>query len=220
MKEKKPRNPYWEEKMGFWKRLGWVLTYYRLPILIAAGVLVVAGYILYINLRPHREDILNVMIVNGNTVAESDVFDRYLGEAGFDLTEYESYVSNGIQIRMDGTDEHAWDYFQIVSAQFLSGEIDLYLSDGDLFTCFANYGAFQDVTEYLTPEQLERYEDSILYVTNTDTGEQMACGLILTPDTELCRTYFFDTCYLGVSSGLYHEEETMGVLARILEELP
>ena len=107
MKEKKPRNPYWEEKMGFWKRLGWVLTYYRLPILIAAGVLIVAGYILYINLRPHREDILNVMIVNGNTVAESDVFDRYLGEAGFDLTEYESYVSNGIQIRMDGTDEHA-----------------------------------------------------------------------------------------------------------------
>lgn len=217
---KKPHNPYWDVKMGFWKRLGWVLNYYKLQILAITAAVVVVGYILYINLRPQREIILDVMIVNGNTVAESDLFDRYLDQAGFDILENRAYVSNGIQIRFDGTDSHAYDYYEIVSAQFLTGEIDLYFSDGALFTSFANYNAFQDVSEYMTPEQLERYEDSILYVTNTETGEQMACGIILPPGTEVCDTYFFETCYMGLSASFFHEEEALGVVQQILEQLP
>ena len=218
--DKKPRNPYWDQKMGFWKRLGWILNYYNLQILVAVSLLIIAGYILYVNLRPQRDIILNVMMINGNVTAESDLFDEYLADAGFDIVENRANVSNTIQIRFDGTDQHAYDYYEYVSAQFLSGEIDLYFSDGQLFTSFANYKAFQDVSQYLTEEQLERYEDSILYVTNTETGEQMACGLILPKSTRICDTYFFDTCYMGLANSFYYEEEALGVIQQILEELP
>ena len=85
--DKKPRNPYWDQKMGFWKRLGWILNYYNLQILVAVSLLVIAGYILYVNLRPQRDVILNVMMINGNVTAESDLFDEYLADAGFDIVE-------------------------------------------------------------------------------------------------------------------------------------
>ena len=217
----KKDNPYKGQKLGFWKRLGWILTYYRLQILCVMAALCVVGYIIYINVKPQRTVILNVMMVNGNTSAESDLFDRYLSEAGYDITEDMAYVSNGIQISFDGSDSHAWDYFEVVSAQFLTGDIDIFISDGEVFESFANYGAFLDVSEYLTEEQMERYADSILYVTDKDTGEQMACGLILGDGTQVREDlYFLDTCYLGLSSNVYNEDEARAVLAEILKELP
>ncbi len=212
---------YKDMKLGFWKRLGWFLTYYRLQIFGVIAALCVIGYIVYLNVRPQREQILNVMMVNGNSACESDLFDRYLDEAGYDIRTETAYVSNGIWINFDGTDSKAWDYFEIVTAQFLTGEIDLFISDGEIFTRFANYGAFMDVSEYLTEEQLERYADSILYVTDTDTGEQMACGIILGPETQICQEqYFLETCYLGLSSNVYNDVEAEAVLNLILEELP
>ena len=217
---KKRENPYKGMKLGFWKRLGWILSYYYLPIICAIAVIATASYIIYLNVRPQRTAILNVTMVNGITVTESDLFDRYLERAGYNIKEDTARVSNYIQINFDGTDQHAWDYYEIVSAQFLMGEIDLFISDGTLFTSYANNGAFLDVSEYLTPEQLEQYEDCILYVTNSSTGEQMACGLVLGPDTQVCREqYFLDTCYLGMSSNVYNDEEARAVRAQILEEL-
>ena len=217
----KKENPYKGQKLGFWKRLGWIMTYYRLQILCVLAAISVAGYIIYINVRPQRTVILNVMMVNGNTSAESDLFDRYLSAAGYNTAEDTAYVSNGIQISFDGSDAHAWDYFEVVSAQFLTGDIDLFFSNGEVFESFANYGAFLDVADYLTPEELERYQDSILYVTNRKTGEQMACGLILGPETQIRQElYFLDTCYLGMAANVYNDDEARAVLTEILKELP
>ena len=207
-------------KLGFWKRLQWIFSYYTLPILAGVAVLAVAGYILYINLRPQRDVILNVTMINANPLAESDLFDDYLDRAGYNIAEETAFVNNTIEINFDGTDAHAWDYYQVVTAQMLMGEIDLFIADGELFTSFADYNAFLDVSEYLTPEQLEQNAERILYVTDSDTGEQMPCGIILDETSPIVQAgYYYGNCYLGVCTNYYHDEETLKVLALLLEDL-
>lgn len=217
----KKKNPYWDEKMGFWKRLGWFLTYYRLPILIVTTLAVLTGYIVYLNVRPSRNQILNVMMINGLSVTETDLFDHYLAEAGYDIVENCAYVDNAIQINLDGTDVHAWDYYEVVSAQLFVGEIDLFFADGQIFTSFAASHAFRDVREYMTGEELQKYQDYILYVTDTDTGEQMGCGIIIPKDHPVVQSlYYLNNCYLGIPNTYFNDEETDKVIHLILEDLP
>lgn len=221
MKIFKKKNPYWNEKMGFWKRLLWCLTYYRLTILTVLVILVTAGYIIYLNVRPSRNPILNVTMVNAITVTETDLFDRYLAEAGYDIVENCAAVSNTWQINLDGSDVRAWDYYEIVAAQLLIGEIDLFFADGQIFTSYANQHAFRDVREYMTEEELERYADYILYVTDTETGEQMPCGIIVPTGHPVGESlYYLSNCYLGIPNTYFNDEETDKVIHLILEDLP
>ena len=213
-------NPQSGMKLGFWKRLEWIFSYYMMYIVIGLIVAAVAGYLLYINLRPSRDVILNVTMVNASPLPESDLFDDYLQRAGYDITQNKAFVDNTIQINFDGTDPYAWDYYQVVTAQMLMGEIDIFIADGPIFTAFADYNAFLDVSEYLTEEQLEQYADHILYVTDSDTGEQMACGIILDGDSQVVQEqYYYTSCYLGISTNYFHDEETLAVLQLMLEEL-
>lgn len=221
MKLFKKKNRYWNEKMGFWKRLGWVLTYYRLPLLIVTTVAVLAGYIIYLNVRPSRNQILSVMMINGISVTETDLFDQYLAEAGYDIKENCAFVDNAIRINLDGSDIHAWDYYEVVSAQLFVGEIDLFFADGLIFTSFANSHAFRDVREYMTEEELEKYKDYILYVTDTDTGEQLPCGIIIPTQHPVGQNlYYLSNCYLGIPNTYFNDEETDKVIHLILEDLP
>ncbi len=221
MKLFKKKNPYWNEKMGFWKRFWWVLDYYKLTILIVTVIVATTAYIVYLNVRPSRNPILNVTMINAITVTETDLFDQYLAEAEYDIVENCATVLNGTQINLDGSDVRAWDKYEILAAQLLIGEIDLFFADGQIFTSFAAKHAFRDVREYMTEEELEKYEDYILYVTDTETGEQMPCGIII-PTTHPVgeNLYYLSTCYLGIPTTYFNDEETDKVIHLILEDLP
>ena len=58
-------------------------------------------------------------------------------------------------------------------------------------------------------------------ITDTETGEQMACGIIV-PTTHPVgeNLYYLSNCYMGIPTTYFNDEETDKVIHLILEDLP
>lgn len=201
------------------QKAAWFWYYYKWFVILAVGLGLFAVWgAVSVHREYNKEYIANVQFVNCETytVDQSDYFDRFLNEYGYEEDTLIG-VDSTVEVNLDGGGQSSASGLQVLAAMFLTGEMDLFISDEPLFALECEKNAFADLRTVLTESQLETYASSLYYAENPETGEQVPCGLYLA-DTAVCRTEQFyraeDSPVIGVSSQSQAAEEDV---VRLLE---
>lgn len=200
------------------EKAAWFWYYYRWYVILVAGLVVFA---IWGGISVHREHskeyIASIQLVNCETytVDRSDYFDRFLEEYGYDEDTLISLDST-VEVNLEEGGQTSTSGLQILAAMFLTGEIDIFVSDEDLFELECEKHAFEDLRNVLTEEQLAEYEPYLFYASDPDTGEMTPYGLYL-EDSSVCNSEGFYQAeqkpVIGVASQAQAtEEDTVNLL--------
>lgn len=165
------------------ERIAFLWYYYKWPVLLlAAGAIVLAVLLTNYWKTAHVYSVLTVTLINADTVSadNTDFFQEFLKTLpGMEGDEVVS-VDAGLSIHPEKGDALSSAAFQVLGAELLSGEIDVYLSDETLFSMEQENGGFLSLSEAMDSEFLTEHEDHIYYAVDPATGEEEPFGFILT----------------------------------------
>lgn len=199
MADKRGRE-YWKElKPG--QKVAYFWYYYKWFVIIFGGLAVALIALAKYMYRTPTDYMAEVVLVNANSDAadDTDYFDDFISAYGYEEGYDYLYVDSSMTMDVDGSDESAASTYQILAAMFLTGEIDVFVSDEDVFEMQAENNGFYDLTELLSDEMLEEYGDDLYYYENEETGETVLCGIYLN-DSPLC-----------TEEGIYEEVPIAGI---------
>ena len=156
------------------KKIDYIWTYYK-PVVfgILLALILLTCWIVWM-VHPPAETVLTLMVVD-SPVAEPNAEEAF---PGFSETLLESSAE---QIEIDVTmhflgksEQLIATNLQVLTARFLSGEIDLFAADTETSLKFGDNGAFVNPEEYLTEEEQKVLEP--WYVRNS-TGIPIGISL-------------------------------------------
>lgn len=205
------------------EKIVWFWYYYKWYVVLVAGLAIFA---VWVGVSVHREYtkeyIANIQFVNCETytVDQSDYFDRFFQAYGYDENTLISLDST-VKVNLDGGGQTSSSGLQVLAAMFLTGDIDVFVSDEALFALECEKHAFEDLRNVLTEEQMTEYGQYLYYAENPDTGEMTPYGLYL-KDSSMCSTEGFyhaeDQPVVGVASqSQATEEDAANLLAYFMK---
>ena len=145
-------------KLKGWKKIQYILDYYKLP-LILAGILLYS--ILWLTNRnlTQKENVLYVGLVNAAPSEElcGKLSDGYLEEAGYSKSDHALYLYRNLYLTTDETSEyHAYSYatkLKILGA-IEARQLDAVLMNKEAFDAFSQNGYLVDLKELLRSAQV------------------------------------------------------------------
>ncbi len=162
------------------QKVGYYWYYYKWFYILAAFAVILSIFIgVTIYRQMNRDIVLNFTAVNGHGYAldRTDLFDRFLREYGYE--EKAEVEVDELTVELDGSNPVSSNTLQLLAAQFLSGDIDVFLSDAELYEKESERSAFLDLREILTEDMLERISDKLWYGTDPETGEEVPYGILV-----------------------------------------
>lgn len=138
--------------------------YYLAPLLIAAAVIFIVGYLIYDAVSNYRDVVLMVSVVNDSFEEDtlkkfnSDVLDYIGGNPSKEKTSIEdNYLLSG----SDSSD--ALSAAESITSLIYAKQLDAMIADPESFNHYASLGCFYDLRNILTDEQLDKYSDYLYY---------------------------------------------------------
>lgn len=219
------------KSMGF--RDGWEYfwNYYKVPVFVIIGVIIVAASMTTSIIRNSRPYIVQVHVYNNYMNDDADIgvleqeFADYEGmnlkdyQIGFNMTEYLDFNS---------TDENSYTSMMKVMAMVAAHDMDVIGGN----TAFINYYAngeedsvlFSDLEEVLPPAffQYLKEQDRIVYMNYTDEEgkvlEQYAAAIEVSDTRIVNKNYLQITpCYLGIACNTSRLENSIDFLEWIFD---
>ena len=164
-----------------------------------------------------KETILSAAYINAFPNADDetlmDDFESYLGintkrkQAVLDSSYYidESYHSS-----------YTATYAKKFSCNALETKFDVIISDEKYFSLYAEEGLFEDLSLFLTSEQLEQYHDILFYcdLPYDETEQPVPVGINVThtPKIICTESYPNTTAYYGIVSGSRYSQNALSYL--------
>lgn len=195
--------------LTFSKKLEHIWTYYRYAILgvLFGAVLLVSLFYTFFG-KP--KSVLDVIMVDSNANAHTDTaaFDAFLERCG--IEPYEGAVSLNTNLSFYSEDEMAqlnemdqtqavlsnYDKQQMLFTLMAAGDAEVLFGKGEVFLSYAEEGLFRDLTEVLSPEQLARYQEQLIYT--EEHGVRYPCAVALHDNPWLAENGYYTDCYFAV----------------------
>lgn len=165
------------------------------------------------------DSVLQVTLVGADSLEaeKSSLVEDYRKAAGYaddeTLTMDTSlYYDSGAQ------DQRSASSLQILAAQFLSGEIDVFAGEEELFEKEAENHAFLNLEEVLPESVLEDYRNDLIYSEDESDGESRPLGILL-KDTRLTKNHLYrqdQVIAIGVGSRSDSPEEAGNFITYLL----
>ena len=140
-----------------WKKLQYILDYYKFPLLLAAAALYIIIWLTMRNLT-QKDVVLYVGLVNAAPSEELilKLSDGYLEETGFPKSDNSVYLYRNLFLSADETSEyHPYSYatkMKILGA-INANQLDVVLMNQEAFDAFSQNGYLADLQELLnSPE--------------------------------------------------------------------
>lgn len=184
--------------LSFKGKIDYIWDYYKIPI--TAVILILIFIVSFIHEKQSQKDsVLDVLCVNSQSDADTtDVMNKFLSDNGYDTSKSQITLNQNIMLDIN----NSTDYSQIaaLTAYYNAGEYDISIQDKDTFDHFAPGGVYADLRDYLSDDILEKYKDSILYISDENSSEKYPCGISLSSDncTLLQKTNLYDSCILSI----------------------
>ena len=159
------------------QKLAYFWDYYKLHLIIV--IIVVASAVSIVHQAVTKRDTaLYALFLNGSTndfLADESLNTAAFAEyAGIDEEEYQILYDTSVHIGDGAADEYT--SVQKLMVYIASEELDVIVSDPDSMQLYAYQGDFQDLREFLSPEQLNRYADSFYYMDQAVADEHAAAN--------------------------------------------
>lgn len=171
------------KNMSLKDRLWYIWEYYKIPIIgTVVGVFLI--FSIFSAVHNNRfETALSCVILNSQPDSEKDLVSEYFDQ-GFrqylGLTdETKIDVDHSMSISFDNSNMTEFTYAELakLSALISSKELDVMIAKKDSIDHFGEMGGFLDLKEVLPPDVYDQVKDQLYEVTNSETGETIACGI-------------------------------------------
>ena len=156
----------------FKQKVEYVVTYFGLLIVITLAILVCLGsYIFHlVNMKDTALSVICLNTYSDNTLANAYVTE-FAENAGIDLEECEVIISTNLTLGdQDLTTAH--NTAQVIGAQVAAHSVDMLAGDLGTANAYFYQEIFLELDQVLTPEQMEKYVDYLLYA---DMGFKASC---------------------------------------------
>lgn len=166
-------------------RLWYIWEYYRIPIIIAVVAVVLISSIGSAVYNNRFETALSCVILNSSPTGEDDSVDEYFNQ-GF--RQYISLredakidVDYSMSPTFDESSMNEFTYAQLakITAMISSQGLDVMIGKPDTIDHFGEMGGFMDLKELLPADVYDKMKENLYFVTNQETGEKTACGLLI-----------------------------------------
>lgn len=180
------------------KRIEYVWDYYHIPILIGAAILIVITALI-VQFVTYKEPIFNVVMINCKNAVDTTAVGYYdfLEEAGID--DLEGGVSLTSTLNFENGESSTIYDRQTLTMLLYAGGQDLFFGTGDIYMEYAKQGVLMDLRKVLSDETLQKYEDSLIYITDEELNETYPCVIKLSDNAWLKKyDYYEGDCYFGI----------------------
>ena len=170
------------------QKLQYFWCYYKWHTIIA--VLAVIFLISFIHEVVTRKDTAFYGIFLNSWAKEdatADFESGFMEAAGIDPDSYEINLDTSLYITDDAMDETSYASVQKMTVYVAAGEIDVLVSDASSINRYAYNETLGDLRDFLTEEQLQKYEPYFFYVDGAVVKEQQEASDNL--DTEYTPVY-------------------------------
>lgn len=224
LKEQRQEESRKLKSMTFPQKLDYIWTYYKAPILITLSILILVIYTVHHLVTNNQESILYTMVLNANgqdSTHGDDLFDTFLLEQGYNLDDY--MVERNTSIYLTQTESGDYSDPQMFSALYtllMSGSVDNVLASEDLVQIIAEAGYFMPLSEYLSEEEIAKYEEEnrVLYALDPVTNENTAFCISLESYEKVENASLFSkTPYFGMLRSAPHQENCISFLHYLME---
>lgn len=154
------------------QKLAYFWDYYKWYVIGGAAVVAFIVSMIY-QMVTSKETAFYALMLNGteynfmeDTSGNTAAFAEY---AGIDEDKYQILYDTSVQIGTEAGDDY--DSSQKLMVYIAAGELDVMVSDADSLTKYAYQGNFKDLRDFLSEEQLEKYQDSFYYIDNAVVKE-------------------------------------------------
>lgn len=167
-------------------------------------------------LNPKEYSVMTVTLVNSDQIQadKSELFKNYLETVGYDKDDVITVDANP-QVDVDAYDAVSVRSFQVLAAEFVSGKIDLFISDEAIFDKENENNGFSALSDVFSEDFLSGQEDRLW--TSDGTGES-SVGIVLS-DTQLVTDGIYQkdqTVIAGIGSTSKNKKEAADLLCYIL----
>lgn len=195
------KTPFKELNSG--QKLQYIWDYYKIPIIAVILVIVVITSFVR-DVTSQKNTALSVVCVNASGGADTDgdsLFGDVLKSSGYDTSKNEISVNTNINISLDS---NGLDYqnMAVLAAHFSAHDYNICFMDDKTFDHYAESESFCDLRDYLDDETIEKYTDSLTYMTS-ESGEKIPVGIRLSADTNnwLKDSGLYESCTFGICYG-------------------
>ena len=145
------------------QKLAYFLDYYKWPTIVIVLVLIaIISYIVQVVTR--KEVALYVCMLNTLPMDEESYSAGFAEFADIDLGSYDLNFDTSMIIREGELDETTMASVQRFMVYIAAGELDVVVTDAGTIKNYTANDYFYDMRGFLTPEQIERYEQYFYYV--------------------------------------------------------
>lgn len=168
--------------MSFRDKCWYIWEYYKFPIigiLVAILLVISIGMTIYNN---RFETALSCVILNSQSSAENTVSEFFNDGFGpyMNLGEEEKIdVDYSMSLTFDENAMSDFTYAELakISAMVTSKELDVMIGKEDTIEHYGEMGGFLDLSEFLPADVYDKVKDKLYYVTDQETGKNIAAGI-------------------------------------------
>ena len=188
------------KEMSAKQKIGYIWDYYKWHIIGVVLAICIIGSVFH-HFLTYRKPLLNIIMVNATpSSVQTDSFQKFQEKYGYDPED--SPISAATFYFSDDGDAFTSSYmdYQALTAMIAAGDQDIFLGNGDTYLNYCDQGALADLSDVLSPAQMEEYADSLIYSTIGGTQEPYPCAIDLSGHPWLAQFGYTDACYFGVLS--------------------
>ena len=148
----------------FQQKLSYFMDYYKWHVIVSvvALILVISIVVQMIN---EKDSVLYVCLLNTIEYNDTEEYIQSLAEyAGINLNKESIHFDTSLFIEPGQLDQNSLLSIQKFVTYLAAGQLDMIITDSVSIADYANDEYLYDMREFLTPEQVEKYEQYFYYV--------------------------------------------------------
>jgi hypothetical protein len=208
-----------DNKMNRKEKIGYIWDYYKFWIIGGCGALILLVLILIQTVGIHKDISLQVTMVNADaiTVDNSKLFDTY--EKEYCDSKFEKIqVEATLKLKKNDTGTFSGSSYQVLSAEFLSGQIDTFISDRETFDFLAANNTFANLEDKLSKEDLAKYKPYFVYEKDAKTGKDYPVGISLTNCPKFAKEKFYQNeAVIGIGALSSQSDNAIQMIAYLFQ---
>ena len=158
----------------FKEKLDYFWYYYKTHVIVTFFAFII-GTILIHDLITAKDTAFYAAFLNSFATQQQD--EEFMAEfaplTDVDLTKHNIYLDTNIRFNVESYDEDSMAAAQKFMALSATGDINVVVSERNVFANYANNGVFMDLRDCLTDGQLGKYKDHFFYFDETILDQEI-----------------------------------------------
>ncbi len=209
------------KELTFKKKLEFIWDYYKWWIIGVVFVAVTLGYMIPSIIESNKEVVLYAAFMNSNIVdaGSTTIMDDFVEYSGIDIEGKKIVLDTNMYIERDRPTAFSNESTQKFFALLSTNTMDVVVLNTENFDFYVKQGTFSDLSTILSPEQMEKYKDLLVYASTENDSTQKPYAINTTGSNVLKKdkAYLLDN-YFTIPVNAEKQETAVQFLEYLMSE--